>query len=163
MKALILASVGSLLAGCMATSHVAGDRIESGNSYSASAHEPQKTQSSGDEKDRLARLFSDQPEYAALALRNDAAATKPTLRTSLPPNYPPGLKFSDTKALIKVAVVISESGSVAEARIYEASDPRFTYDALEAVRDWTFHPGARNGVPAKFLLIMPIHFDGRQK
>lgn len=116
-----------------------------------------------DEQTRLVQLFSDKAEYVTLVLQSDSELTLPKLRTWLYPRYPFGLGFTDTKALVEVAVVISKSGQVEEARVFETSDERFSYEALDAIRDWTFQPSVRRGVPAKVVMIVPIHFDGRQK
>lgn len=149
--------------GCAYTSQVAPDAVEKANAHLAKVEKEKTPQMSEEEKARLAHLFSDRPEYVALALGDDEGSVVPRLRTSVPPKYPIGLWVTDTKALIKVAFIISESGAVEDARIYEASDSRFSVHALDAVRAWTFYPGSRKGVAEKFLFVVPLQFDGRQK
>lgn len=151
-----------LTAGCY-TSQVAPDTVEKANRHLDEVERSGTPQTSKEEDDRLARLFADRPEYATLTGREDAATRViPRLRTSVPPTYPLGAYVTNAKALVKVAFVISEDGHVEEARIYEASDDRFSAPALEAVRAWTFHPGQVEGRPAKFLFVVPVQFDGRR-
>ena len=163
IKPVYLSIVGSLVAGCATTSQLAPGLTQEVYPNLPHVEKTQRPPSTDQERDRLAQLFADKANYVALAFRDDTDATLPRLSTSLPPKYPFGLGFSDTKALVKVAVVVSEKGVVEETRLYEASDMRFADEALDVVRDWTFHPGTRNGAASKFLLIVPIHFDGRQK
>jgi TonB family protein len=165
MRIVVSIITGSLFSGCAYTSQVAPDTVEKANAHLDRLEKDKKPQLSEDEKKRLAELFSDNPEYFALALRDDSegSITIPRLRTSVPPKYPFGLWVTDTKALVKVAFIISPSGSVEDARIYEASDARFSDAALESVMAWTFHPGTRNNVPAKFLFVAPVQFVGKKK
>jgi TonB family protein len=152
-----------LAAGCAYTSQVAPDTVEKANAEIARSEQEKTPQMSDEEKQRLAHLFTDNPAYVALALGDDKDAKLPRQRSSVPPKYPFGLWVTDAKAIIKVAFVISESGAVEDARVYEASDSRFSEHAVAAVRAWTFYPGSKEGAPAKFLFVVPIQFDGRKK
>jgi TonB family protein len=165
MKALFLSVLVCAVTGCASTRPMeGGDAGKAAVSARGVAHGPiPQSQSKEDERARLAELFSDRPQYVALALRNDSNDKLPRLRTSLPPKYPFGLMFTDTKALVRVALVISESGAVEAARIYESTDPRFSDEALDVARDWTFYSGTREGAASKFVMIMPVEFGGRQK
>jgi TonB family protein len=162
MRLPIFLSVLLLLAGCY-TSQVAPDTVERANEHFARVESSGVPTTSEEEKQRLAHLFADRPEYVALVTRDEKGAALPRLRSSVPPRYPFGAYVSDTKALVKVAFVLSERGTVEEARVLEASDARFSTAAIDAVRAWTFSPGTQGGAPAKFLIVVPIQFDGRQK
>jgi TonB family protein len=165
MRIVVSIIAASLLSGCAYTSQVAPDTVEKANAHLDRVEKDRKPQWSEDEKKRLAGLFSDNPEYVALALHDDVedSVTIPRLRTSVPPKYPFGLWVTDTKALVKVAFIISAAGLVEDARIYEASDARFSDAAIDSVRAWTFHPGTRNNVAAKFLFVVPVQFVGKKK
>ena len=157
------AAICLFAAGCAYTSNVAPDTVEKANAGIARNEQESAPKFSDEEKARLSHLFANRPDYAALESRDDKSARLPRLKSSVPPKYPLGLWATDTKALIKVAFIVSENGSVEDARVYEASDARFSEHAIEAVRAWTFYPGVREGMPAKFLFIVPVQFDGRKK
>jgi hypothetical protein len=133
MRIVVSIIAASLLSGCAYTSQVAPDTVEKANAHLDRVEKDRKPQWSEDEKKRLAGLFSDNPEYVALALHDDVedSVTIPRLRTSVPPKYPFGLWVTDTKALVKVAFIISAAGLVEDARI---CFPAFR--AIAAARLW---------------------------
>ena len=161
MRFLLLVLTTVILSGCY-TSQVAPDVVDKANEHLDHLDSEPPTEFSVEERTRLSHLFSDSAEYAELVSRQYLAASLPRLRTATPPKYPLVGYIANTKATIKVAFVISETGNVEDARIYEASDDRFSASAREAVLKWTFYPGTINGTPAKFLFIVPVQFDGRQ-
>ena len=159
MRIIVVIVLSFLMAGCY-SSKVAPDTTERMNRHLAMLEKGVGPDASDEDKSRLAQLFFDRPEYAALATRNEAGGTLPRMRTSVPPKYPLGALLSNAKALVKVAFIVSETGAVEEARIFEASDSRFSTAAIEAVKAWTFYPGALGGSTTKFLFVVPLQFDG---
>lgn len=162
MRIAILLTVPLFLVGCY-TSQVAPDTVERANKGLSRVEKSGVSNASDEDKRRLSQLFADRSDYVVLVSRDEEGAALPRLRTSVPPRYPIGAYVTDTKALVKVAFVVSEHGAVEEARVYEASDSRFSAAAQDAVKAWTFYPGTHAGVPSKFLIVVPIQFDGRQK
>ncbi len=160
MNRYLIAGTPLFLAACATyTGQVAPNIIETQNRHLTRQERGEIPGETDEEKRREALLFQDRPEYAALVYRNDEGATLPRLRVSVAPKYP----IVAIKALVKVAFIISETGDVEEARIFEASDDRFSSAALEAVRKWKFYGGTFDGKAAKFLFLVPIVFDGRTK
>ena len=156
-----IALAATLLSGCY-TSQVAVDTVEKANEHIAQQEKKSDVGVTDEMKAKLTHLFSDMPEYAKLAIRDDSAASLPRLRSSVPPKYPLIGYLANTKATVKVAFIISEGGKVEDARVYEASDDRFSESALKAVRKWKFYPGSFNGIAAKFMVVVPVQFDGRK-
>jgi TonB family protein len=162
MRTLSLALLSLAVAGCY-SSKVAPDYAERANAQLAQAEKGAVPGPSEEVLSRLTQLFADRPDYVAIAHRRDEGVTAPRLRTSIPPKYPLGAYLSNAKATVTVAVILSETGAVEDARIYEASDARFSDAALEAVKAWTFYPGSKGGVPMKFLIVVPLEFAGREE
>jgi TonB family protein len=156
MRFILIGLLPLLGSGC-STSQVAPDTTAHAKAPLA-REEPGAPHGWDKKKTQLAQLFSDRPDYASLANRSAEGAVMPRVRTSLPPPY-----VDNTKGFVQIALVVSETGTVEDARIYEASDPRFASAALEAAKAWTFYPGTLFGASAKFLIVIPILFDGRQK
>jgi TonB family protein len=57
-----------------------------------------------------------------------------------------------------VECLVTVDGKVAEARVVSASRPEFGEAALEAVKQWEFEPGTRNGAPAQMRIRIPLNF-----
>jgi TonB family protein len=150
--------VTSLFVGCV-SSKVAPDVVQRSNESITRAESVAVPTTSEDERERLAILFADRPDIAALLTRDCDATRFPRMRISVPPRYPLRSYLAKSRALVKVAFVITEDGSVDEARIFEASDSRFIEPTLAAVRAWKFYPGTCEGKPAKFLWMVPVRFE----
>lgn len=114
-------------------------------------------------KNRLLRLWVDRPECIQILTRDHAPETLPRLISSIPPSYPTVPFLANVKARVVVTFVVSDSGKVEEARVYESSDSRFDESALDAVRQWRFLPAIMSGRPTKEIITIPMEFGGRRK
>jgi TonB family protein len=157
-----LISLGLLFVSGCYTSQVAPNTHERINEQITRVEDGKSPGTSDQEIARLALLFSDRPDYVALTLNSEEILVRPRLRTSITPKYPLSAYLRNAKAQVNVAIIISENGAVEEARVLESADTLFSNAAIEAVKQWTFEPGSRGGIPAKFLYVVPIRFDGRQ-
>lgn len=59
---------------------------------------------------------------------------------------------------VYVVFVVDPTGRVESATAQQASDPIFEKPALNAVKQWKFEPGKRNGQPVRFRMRVPITF-----
>jgi len=59
---------------------------------------------------------------------------------------------------VYVLLTVNENGQVESPTIHSSDDPRFNSYALEAIRQWRFEPGKRNGKPDSFRVRQPITF-----
>lgn len=57
-----------------------------------------------------------------------------------------------------VELLVSETGTVQEVKIVSASLPEFGQAAADAVRQWEFQPGEKNGLPVAVRLQIPFEF-----
>jgi len=57
-----------------------------------------------------------------------------------------------------VLFVVNERGHVENPIIQKSTDPVFERPALNAVKQWRFEPGKRNGEPVRFRMRIPITF-----
>lgn len=149
----------SLLTGCVSSS-VSPDYVGEANTSIKWAEASESPTTTAGDREKLAFLFADRPDYVALVTRDPNDTQLPQLRVMVPPKYPLSSILGKGKALVKVAFVISEDGSVEEVRIFESSDDRYSEPALDAVRAWKFYPGTRAGTPSKFIWIAPVRFAG---
>jgi TonB family protein len=74
------------------------------------------------------------------------------------PIYPFELRCEGLEGIVNVSCLVDEYGRVQEAKAASSTDPRFDVAAVAAVRQWTFTPGRRDGVPAPARVSLPIRF-----
>lgn len=102
----------------------------------------------------------------------------PADETSAPtPSAPPGLRSHPPRALHTVAPVhpaelrqkligggcvveclVATDGRVVDTKVLSATDPAFGQAAIEAVRQWEFQPGERDGQPVAMKVQVPFEF-----
>ncbi len=83
----------------------------------------------------------------------------PKVRTQTQPKYPAELKKAGVKGELVLSFVVDRDGNVGEIRVVTATDERFIPPATEAVRQWKFIPGTKNGRPVNVLMQLPIVFS----
>ena len=75
------------------------------------------------------------------------------------PGYPPASRRLGEQGVVVLAVLISADGQVVQARVDKSSGfERLDRAALNAVQQWRFIPGKRNGVPAEMWHQQPVNF-----
>jgi TonB family protein len=164
MRSLFLLILPLALSGCYTTS-VAPDNAESANKHLAEIEKKPRAQRgvTDDTQQRLAQLFADRAEYLTALSRDDSQSRLPRVRSMVPPEYPPAVYLANVQATVNVAFAVDEEGHVLDPRIYESPDSRFNEAAIAAVKKWSFFSGSVSGSPAKFVIVVPIQFDGIKK
>ncbi|HEX8117211.1 MAG TPA: energy transducer TonB, partial [Pyrinomonadaceae bacterium] len=86
--------------------------------------------------------------------------TKPAVILSMPDvvYHRSGAKLLDVGGLVKVSVVLTASGRVADAQVVEGLSQNQNFAALKAARRITFMPALKNGVPVSQSLIISYEF-----
>lgn len=74
------------------------------------------------------------------------------------PVYPEGLRRSGMTGEVHVSIIVSLEGRVRSAEVVRSSHPGFDEAALDAITQWTFKPGMRNGVPVNTRIQTSIVF-----
>ncbi|MBE2185558.1 MAG: TonB family protein [Rhodothermales bacterium] len=82
----------------------------------------------------------------------------PQALTMPQPVHPQDLKDAGIEGRVVVRAWIGQDGTVKEVQVLRTDDPRFNAPAVEAVRQWTFTPGMKNGQPVETWLPIPIRF-----
>jgi protein TonB len=75
------------------------------------------------------------------------------------PSYPQELRRSRRNGTVYIVFLVNQQGRVVNAKVEKSSDPAFEQPALEAVRQWKFEPGTRNGEKVQFKMRVPITFN----
>jgi protein TonB len=75
------------------------------------------------------------------------------------PSYPPELRRANRQGTVYVTFTVDVRGRVVNPKVEQSTDPAFERPALEAVRQWRFEPGTRNGQKVQFKMRIPITFN----
>ena len=71
----------------------------------------------------------------------------PSVVKEVKPEYTDAARQAGIQGIVELSTVVKADGTVGDVKITESLDPEFGLDnqALEAMRQWTFKPGTRDG------------------
>ncbi|HTL68731.1 MAG TPA: TonB family protein [Lacunisphaera sp.] len=99
------------------------------------------------------------------AAETSAPAAPPALRSHPPralhmvaPVHPPELRKKLIGGQCLVECLVSPAGRVVDTKVLSATDPAFGPAAVEALRQWEFQPGERDGQPIAMKVQIPFDF-----
>jgi protein TonB len=75
------------------------------------------------------------------------------------PNYPSDLRKRNLEGSVQVVFLVDRDGKVIGPKVEKSTNPSFDRPAIEAVRQWKFEPGTRNGEKVAFKMRVPITFS----
>jgi len=75
------------------------------------------------------------------------------------PNYPAELRKRNLEGSVQVVFLVDREGKVVGPKVEKSTNPSFDRPALEAVRQWKFEAGTRNGEKVAFKMRVPITFS----
>jgi protein TonB len=75
------------------------------------------------------------------------------------PQYPPELRKQKRQGTVHIIFRVDTRGRVFDPKVEKVTDPAFAEPALEAVKQWKFEPGTRNGEKVPFKMRVPITFN----
>jgi len=73
--------------------------------------------------------------------------------------YPDRKDLDVTKGIIVVSITVDTQGKVEEVEILKSSDPSLEAPIIEAVGQWRFKPGIKNGLACVSKFKLPIRID----
>lgn len=76
-----------------------------------------------------------------------------------PPVYPPGMARAGLIGAVKVEFIIDQEGRVRNPYVVESNNPWFERPAVEAVMEWKFQPGKKDGHPVDTRVEQLIVFN----
>ena len=85
----------------------------------------------------------------------------PKVVKKVAPSYPPELKRNRVEGEVHLVFVVLEDGSVAHVRARRMGSPAFVQSAVEAVKQWKFEPGMKDGQAVKTRVRLPLSFSLR--
>ena len=95
---------------------------------------------------------------AAIVRRQDGKLSGPIPTHKADPRFPPDQVKARIDGEVVLYAIIRESGSVDSIQVLRPLDPVLDANAMEALAQWKFQPGSRNGVPLALEAVIHIPF-----
>ena len=77
------------------------------------------------------------------------------------PSYPELAKAAGVEGVVILECVIDREGGIAEVRVLKGH-ALLNRAAVDAVREWTYRPSLRNGVPVPVIMTVTVRFEMRR-
>ena len=87
----------------------------------------------------------------------------PKVITDVVPVYPKHEHRFHIKGTAVIELIVDENGAVTKAEVAECSREVFGQSALEAVQQWKFKPGIKDGQPVAVRCRIPMTFNPPKK
>jgi protein TonB len=75
------------------------------------------------------------------------------------PRYPPVARTAQLEGDVDLKLTIAADGRIGEIVVERSANRLFNQAAIEAVRQWQYLPGRRNGVPIESTTTTTVRFD----
>lgn len=92
------------------------------------------------------------------ALRANAVSTKPALIRKVEPQYTEEARAAKLEGVVVVSIVIEPDGRADHIQVLKSLDLGLDEKAVEAVQQWQFRPGAKDGVPVPVIAVVEVNF-----
>ena len=83
---------------------------------------------------------------------------KPRPISQVAPKYPPALQRQNIGGTVTVSFVVDANGRVVNPKVEQSPNPAFDKVALDAIKQWRFDPGMKDGKKVPFKMRIPFKF-----
>lgn len=99
--------------------------------------------------------------YTAFAQQADKVSpnvSAPKLIYKVEPSYEPSAKDDKIEGLVVLGLVVTKEGIAGQIVVKKSLDPRLDEKAIEAVKQWRFKPGQKNGEDTNVQVTIQVNF-----
>jgi len=108
---------------------------------------------------RIPPWFRPVPKDDEPAIRISPGVTPPTVIFRVEPQYTPEARAAKYRGTVVVAATIHKDGTLTVDKVLQELDYGLTPNAIEALEQWKFKPGTRNGEPVSVSLNIEVNFN----
>jgi len=108
---------------------------------------------------RIPPWFRPAPKDDEPAIRISPGVTPPTVIFRVEPQYTPEARAAKYRGTVVVAATIHKDGTLTVDKVLQELDYGLTPNAIEALEQWKFKPGTRNGEPVSVSLNIEVNFN----
>jgi TonB family protein len=101
------------------------------------------------------------PPGASTTFRVGRDVLPPVVLTRVQPEYTDEARAAKIRGTVIVSATIQKDGTLKVESVVQGLDYGLTDKAIEALEQWTFKPGTRNGQPVDVLLNIEVNFNLR--
>ena len=99
--------------------------------------------------------------YTAFAQQADKVGpnvTAPKLLYKVEPSYEPSAKDDRIEGAVRLSLVVTKEGVADQIVVKKSLDPRLDEKAIEALKQWRFKPGQKNGEDTNVQAVIEVNF-----
>ena len=92
------------------------------------------------------------------ASRPGNGVSQPKLITKVPPKYTKEASRAKIEGTVTLRIVVSAEGRATQIEVVKSLDPGLDQEAINAVEQWRFEPGQKDGKPVAVLASIEVNF-----
>jgi TonB family protein len=92
---------------------------------------------------------------------SEPGVVSPRVLYKVDPNYKQDAKAAKIVGTVEVALEVQADGKAHNAQIVRSLDPGLDQSALDAISQWRFQPGTKNGLPVTVEARIEVNFNLR--
>ena|SRR5258708_6089620 len=112
----------------------------------------------GAQTHRVAQSTPAAPQIEPTYRISDAGVTAPKVATKVDPEYTDAARQEKIAGTTALLVVIDPEGRAQDIQVTRSLDPGLDQKAIDAVRQWTFVPGLKDGKAVRVFANIEINF-----
>ena len=96
--------------------------------------------------------------HAQEVYRPGNGVTTPTVVKDVKPQYTEKARAAGIQGVVELTVVVGMDGLVSDVKVAQPLDDELDQQAVEAMRQWTFKPGTKDGKPVAVRVDVQMTF-----
>jgi TonB family protein len=88
-----------------------------------------------------------------------AGVSSPVVIREVKPNYPEDVKKEGIQGMVELEGIVQPDGTIKDIRVTKSLDARLDREAIEALTQWRFRPGQKDGTNVRVLVLVEITFS----
>jgi TonB family protein len=109
----------------------------------------------------LPRSRAAAPQGGTIYTAKDPGVQLPTVTYKVSPNYPPDAQARKVQGIVELECVVTTAGVTEGVQVVKAVDDDLDRAAVEALLQWRFNPGTKDGEPVPVQVHITINFTLR--
>lgn len=85
--------------------------------------------------------------------------TAPKLIQQVEPKYTQEARDAEIQGTVRLSAVISKEGVPEDIKVVKGIDPGLDKNAVEALQQWKFEPGTKDGKPVRVIANIEVNFN----
>jgi TonB family protein len=88
-----------------------------------------------------------------------AGVSSPVVIREVKPDYPEEVKKEGIQGMVELEGIVQPDGTIKDIRVTKSLDARLDREAIEALTQWRFRPGQKDGTNVRVLVLVEMTFS----